>query len=107
MGYLDQAALAQDNDFRTRMQIGMIKVALEVVGEARPGEANGFYAYYNKRHELGTGVLTNPGAFVDRFAWATVTNSVITAASIDGDLEYMVVTIWDDLAGVSADELPS
>lgn len=107
MAYLEQAALAVDPEFRTRIQVTMLKVALDIVGEARPGEVNGFYAYYNRRHELGVGILNNPTAYVDRFAWAAVTNTVINANSPDMDLEFVVVTIFDDMAGVNNDEIPS
>lgn len=107
MAFSDQAALVQDTDFRNKVQVAIVAAALDVVGEARPGEASGFFAFYNKRHDLGVAILNDPKVYLDRFAWAVAANPAITATSGDGDVAYTVNSVFGDIAGVSVGELPS
>lgn len=108
MAFSDTAALVQgDSDYRRKIQVAIVRSALDVVGEARPGVSTGAQAYYNQRHALGVAILNDSAAYVDRFAWAVAVNPVITAESPDGDIEYTVHSVFDDIAGVNADEIPA
>ena len=50
--------------------------------------------------ELAFQVLSSSQGFLNAFAMAVAANPAITAASSDGDLEFTVITVWNDLAGV-------
>lgn len=100
MPFLNDYAVSQDVDFRKRLRVAMAKVALAVVGEAP--STNG--ARDEKRHRLGVAVLNSPDPHLDRFAYAVVAPGTLSLASTDGDIEFMVTSVFSDLAGITQRE---
>jgi hypothetical protein len=94
--FVDATATPEAEDFRRRVQMAMVKVAIDVIGEA-PTTNN---ETDRKRFELAFQVLSSSQGFLNAFAMAVAANPAITAASSDGDLEFTVITVWNDLAGV-------
>jgi hypothetical protein len=72
-----QAALAQNAVFRNRVELAMFGALTAVQGEAVGAMTS---SVYQKRQTFATAALTNPNAYVDRFAWAVASNSTIGAA---------------------------
>lgn len=98
--YLEQATLLENEDFIKRVKIAVKKTATNVVGEAiDPAKLE----LANKRHKLGYQVLN--GEMTKVFAEAIVSNNTdININSTDGDLEFMVATVFNDIAGVKITE---
>lgn len=99
MTYADQAALAVNAAFRDR-----VKVATVIAAVAIQGEAVGAFSeqQYQKRQRLSSRVLTNPAGPLESFVWAVTANAAITSGSTDGDIQFTVNSVWDDVAGVDA-----
>lgn len=98
MTFLDDAALAQHKVFRDRVLVATVRTAVAVSAEAPTADA----AHDAMRSALATNVLNNPLGHVERFAWAVITNPSVAAsglAATDSDLEYVLTTIWDAVAG--------
>lgn len=102
MAYVDQYALGEDATFQHRVQVALLVAAKDVQGEAQ-----GTYtvSQHAKRQQLARSVLFDPVQYVVRFARLVATNPVITASSVDGDLQFTLNTLWDDMAGVDASDL--
>jgi hypothetical protein len=96
MAFLESYELSVNPEFRKRIQIAIAKIALDVVGEA----SSGIVVKDKRRKDLGIGILNNPSAYVERFSIAVVTNPVINSNSSDGDIEFTVSSVFDDIAGV-------
>lgn len=96
--YLEQAALASGADFQFRIKVAIATAAIQVGGEAQAGLSAVVYA---KRQALAVDVLRESAKWVERFAWAVVSNAAITAASADSDIQFTVNSMWNDLAGVT------
>jgi hypothetical protein len=69
-----QALLAQDANFRSRVYVAMVAAAVAVAGEAVGAMTA---AVYGKRQTLATAVLSNPLAYLERFAVGAASNSTI------------------------------
>jgi len=73
-----QCVLAGDGSertgFRGRIYVAMVAAAVAVQGEAVGGQSA---AVYNKRQTLATAVLSNPLAYLERFAIGAASNSTI------------------------------
>jgi hypothetical protein len=98
VSYTEQAALATDVSFQNRVRVAMITAAVDVMGESKGVMTD---SVYNKRQSFAYQVLSNSGGFLDRFAWAVVANVAITGASVDGDIQFTVNSLWNDLSGVT------
>ena len=95
--------------FRARVQQAMVKVAIDIQGEAPTASPN----TDNKRAALATNVLgvqfagdppvAKSGAdiWLDTFTLAVTSNATITSASTDGDIEFQITAVWNDIAGVT------
>jgi hypothetical protein len=103
MSFDDSVEIVTDRRFRQRLRLGMTKVALAIIGETVDV---GLEARAGKRHALAELILTPEQVErqIERFAWATVTNPVITKDSPDNDLEFQISAVFDDLAGVTGAE---
>jgi hypothetical protein len=99
MAFTDQAALADDETFRTRVRVALATAAVQVMGEATDGHTD---AQYGKRQELAFDVLraAAEGPLLEAFVWAVVANPAVTNASTDSDIQFTVNASWGDLAGV-------
>lgn len=101
MPFSDQYALANDTAFRQRLRLAACKVALAVAGETPTAKS----AKDEKRHALATEVLTDGGqSKLDAFAYGAAGYGTLSVSSTDGDIEFVVSAIWNDLAGVSGRE---
>jgi hypothetical protein len=114
MSLADQAALATNNEWAARVRMAVVNAALQVKGEARQ---KGFKEFYEKRSSLADIVLGAPvpgqpvmsgmmDGVISRFCWAVAANPAINWDSTDGDLAFTVNSVWNDLAGINADEAP-
>ena len=98
--FLEQAELAENPNFLKTVKIATKKVAVAIVGEAINQDK---LEYHNKRHKLATQVLT--GDMTQQFAEAIAAfNPSITIESPDGDIEFLVTAVFNDLAGVMSTE---
>lgn len=99
MSYTDQAALAADAQFRDRARVALATAAVQVMGEAQASYTD---TQYGKRQALAYQVLQAAagGMWLEAFVWATVSNAAITGVSADGDIQFQVNAVWDDIAGV-------
>lgn len=102
MAFLDDYAVASDEDFQKRVNIAVVKAAANVAGEAQGGMGDD---KFRKRAALAYQTLnTPPSQYVFRWALAVVREGLINLASTDGDIEFTVNSLWDDFAGVLSTE---
>jgi hypothetical protein len=99
VAYTDQATLASDATFRSRVRVALATAAVQVMGEAKGSFSD---TQFGKRQALSYQVLqaAASGALLEAFVWAVVANVAITSASSDSDIQFTVNASWDDLAGV-------
>lgn len=96
MALADQADLAMSVGFRKRVLMAALNAARDVSSE--PPSEDG--ATDIKRAQLAYGILSNPGSYEDRWAWAVAASAMITYTSSDSDLQWTVNSLFDALAGV-------
>lgn len=97
--YLDRAALARHESFRSRVQLAMLVTAVSIANEGPSGDDRKDAL----RSALATNILNDPDGYVARFTWAIVTNPTVAEAGLnapDGDLEFLAITMFDAIAGV-------
>ena len=102
MSFASQEKTLENPDFQVRVRQSMVKTALSVVGETPADPPN--TALDDKRHALGVAILENISTHEMTFRRAVVAGGTITEASIDADVEFMVVSVFDDIAGVTGAE---
>lgn len=95
MAFADQAQLARFSGFQDRVEVAMVTAATQVASEAASDNPQ----TDQLRKVLATNVLNNPDDYRTRFAWAVVSNPVITFESSDNDIQFTVNSVWNDLAG--------
>ena len=78
-----QAALAASQAFRDRVYVAMVSAGISVANEAVGAMTS---SVYQKRQTLALAVLSNPLAFLERFAIGAASNS-----TIGGDISAPVV----------------
>lgn len=105
MSYIEVNDLAEAQSFKVRVKVAVVNVAATVMAEDRSGmnEARG-----SKRGSLARAILMAPAQYADLFVWPVVSNPTIAAAGLaspDGDLAYVVTSVFDALAGVEASEM--
>lgn len=103
MGFAEQIATAKDPGFRDRVRMAIILAAQAIASEpSHDPVADPVHApYWSHRHATAVAVLNDSDANVDKFAWAVAANPVITAASPDGDIQFTVNSVWDDISGAA------
>lgn len=64
-------------------------------------------AHHTERANLAAAVMGEPSGYAYRFAWAVSTNDVVAnnhaagnMEAVFGDIQFVVSTIWDSVAGV-------
>jgi hypothetical protein len=99
LAYTDQATLASDSTFRSRVRVALATAAVQVMGEDAASYSD---TEYGKRQGLAYQVLQAAagGMWLEAFVWAVVANAAVTGASQDSDIQFTVNASWDDLAGV-------
>jgi len=104
---LATAALASDPDFRTRVAAAVVAAALNVSGEGRDDSRPN---WETTRQAYATTILRAPLANLDPFVWAVASNPSISTTyqnngnseSVpDGDIEFTVASVWDDVSGAA------
>jgi len=74
VGYVEQAALAEDAAFLSQVKVAVITAAIAIQGEAvSPHDSTQF----QKRQQLATAVLANLDGYLPRFLWAVAQNTAI------------------------------
>lgn len=71
---ITMANLANDPGFQSRVQAAMVTAGLQVASEAVGAQDT---AVYGMRHQLAVAILNNPGQYLNRFAWATASNTTV------------------------------
>jgi hypothetical protein len=97
MAALDQWYLARSDDFRGRVLVMMVYVAIQVQGESRdnpPSEQQLRRSLYAKA------LLNDPVLYLDRVLYATVADTAISTTSNDTTLLNRVSAIFNALAGM-------
>lgn len=74
---IKQSSLANDTVFRNRVELALFVTMVAVAAEAKGALST---EVFWKRHTHAVAVLTNPVAYVDRYAKAAASNSTIAAA---------------------------
>lgn len=99
MAYTDQATLADDPTFRSKVRVALATAAVQVMGEDKAAYSD---THFGKRQSLAYDVLRSAasGMYLEAFVWATVANVAISSASSDSDIQFTINAAWDDLAGV-------
>lgn len=101
--YLNVNELAGSPAFRGRLQAGLAIRAAAVLAETDKPDKQA-----EKRRALAETVLVDPAAKVNAFVWLVVTNGSVRdngMAVSDADLEWVIGWAWDQVAGVTADDL--
>jgi len=100
VAYIDQAALAADATFRSRVRMAVVTAAIQIAAEAKASQDT---TVYDKRQQLVAEVLPNGGTdLLEAFSWAVAQNAAITASSLDSDVQFQVNSVWNALAGIWA-----
>lgn len=109
MTFQDQYAYATDPDFRKRILVASLIAAVNVQGEDKPpGMKEG---EYDKRQVLAskliqTGGIGTPTEDLQRmFVWAVITNPSVSIASDDGEIQFVVNSLFSKCAGVKGNEV--
>ncbi len=102
MAFSDLKLLADDLTFREKVEISMLKTALAIVGETPASPAN--LSLDVKRHDLGNAVLLSRTRWLDTFSYAAASEGSLTTSSTDAQVETVVISVWDDIAGVTGAE---
>jgi hypothetical protein len=94
MSFVEQVTLAEEPEFKRRVQGAMVKSAIFVSSEdpATAGHAT--------RVQWATQVLRDPAHYAARMAFGVAANPAITADSTDADIEFTVNSVWNAYAGV-------
>ena len=94
MSFADQAYLAQHPGFQNRVRVAMVKTAVAVGSDLDDGSET---ARLRRAHTVN--VLSQQDDWAPRYAWAVVTNSVITFDSPDDAIEFTVNSMFNAMAG--------
>lgn len=108
MSFLDTAALTRDGEFQERVQVAVVAAALDILGED-PGTSP---QASTKRQMLAHRALLDIGSAYGAFTYAVAANPTVvatfadngrsSAAIPDGDIAYVVSSVWNDIAGVTS-----
>lgn len=109
MTFQDQYGYATDPEFRKRILVASLIAAVNVQGEDKPPQMKG--GEYEKRQVLATkliqtGGIGSPTEDLQRmFVWAVITNAAATPASDDGEIQFVVNSLFSKCAGVKGNEI--
>jgi hypothetical protein len=99
MDFIQQAALAADPIFQSRVRGAAIKSALAIMADI-PDNTPEAIEDHRKRAGLSREVLLDPERLSRAMAPGVASNAVITGESSDSDIEFTVNSIWSAFAGV-------
>lgn len=93
--------LYESEAFQKRVQMLSLQSATQIIGE----DLSTFSAaQVAKRHDFAMKVLEDPNHCADIIARVCAAQGTLTSESNDGDIQYTINTIWNDLAGVKYDD---
>ena len=108
--------LSRNSEFQKRIGSSIAKAAAAISGE---DPAPYTQIWVDKRHKLATSVINSNGTYTKTFSINSAAqsglNSVITinvdgslqytgVGTLDADIDFTVISLWDDVAGVSYDD---
>lgn len=106
--FVDGTVTPDAEDFRRKVQIAMVRIAKQIAGEPQASLTG---KQWLKRADLAANILgtqfvdgqekTGSEVWLDSFANGVAESVAITLISNDGDIEFTVSAIFDDLAGVT------
>jgi hypothetical protein len=88
-------SLSTNATFRARVRSAIAIAAKDVFGET----SSGIPSKDQKRRDLAFGVLNSVDSYVERFATLVAVNPSVTSSASDGDIQFTVNSLWDDVAG--------
>jgi len=109
MGFKEQAGYATDPDFRKRILVASLTAAVAIQGEDKPAQMKG--GEYTKRQVLASKLIQTGGLgalnedLQRMFVWVVITNAVITPASDDGAIQFVVNSVFSKCAGATGVEV--
>ena len=97
MGYLDHMQVAHETGFQRKIKLLMQKAAIAIIGE------DSQTAGHTERLAYAKTVLSGEASVLE-FSIGVVTNTTVagkidTSADYDGDLEFVVNSMFNDFAG--------
>jgi len=104
MSFLEQYDLANTPEFRKRVRMAILKVAVSVQNEDKAGLEVPLGVTYTpeelhmKRAALSFRVLTEPAQFEELFAYSVATDATVTAKDDDTRTEAVVREQWNAFA---------
>ena len=100
--------LSQKDDFRKKIQSGIVLAATQISGETPTNLTD---AQAAKRQSLANNVLTNSQEYAKRFSLACAAQQGLNdsydadlnyiGTNEDSDINFTINSVWDDMAGVS------
>lgn len=109
--FLEVNQWASEPQFQSRVRSAMVKSAIAIVGEPMGSMT---LKQTTKRQIMASAILNGAAAW---FGWslAVMSNAAVQAAGVtgdpptsaapDGDIEFTVNSIWDDMSGVTTEDL--
>jgi hypothetical protein len=94
MALSDQSDLAVYPPFVRRVEAATVAAAVAIGNEAYDGSQTAI-----ARRALSQRVLVDPNEWGEIFAWAIASNTAITIASADSDIEWTIGSVWNAIAG--------
>ena len=112
--------LSVNAEFSQRIAASVAKAANQISGEDPTSYGGVGSDWANKRHDLATRSINNSTAYSKIFSLQAAAqsglNSVITIESngsltytgggtLDADIDFTITSLWDDVAGVSFEDI--
>lgn len=105
------AAVVKDAAFRERVQAAIVQAAINISGEV----AGTTIPFKSQLRQNFAGLVLAGQVDMTSVIWAVSANSTIlseyaqggVAAVPDGDIEFVVATVWDDLSGAARQPDPA
>lgn len=93
--------LSKSDTFNIRVEMLMLDVATQVCGEDTSTYS---HAAVIKRHNLVQKIYAEPVKYRQLFVKVLSSQSTLTESSTDSDIEWLITSIFNDLAGVKFDD---
>lgn len=111
MAYIDSSILVNTNNFTERVKVAVVTSAILIAGEPIGAMTQ---AQTNKRQLLAANILSG-GVNWNIWFYTIASNPTIAAGGVsgdppvagasDGDIQFTVNSVWDDMAGVTTTDL--
>lgn len=102
--YVEIHAIASDGGYQQRVRTAAVKAALQILGEA-PGTMSPTKT--GKRQQMAASVLQGGQNWFNWSLALILSNATLQTnglAASDGDIDFVLPSIWDDMSGVTAAE---